>query len=59
MEIRKIPTEKINPAAYNPRKDLQPAQIAEALHCDERTFYRYKNRLVNKLKVVLFGADAL
>ena len=24
MEIRKIPIEKINPAAYNPRKDLQP-----------------------------------
>jgi hypothetical protein len=24
MEIRKIPTEKLNPAAYNPRKDLQP-----------------------------------
>lgn len=38
---------------------LQPAQIVEALHCDERTFYRHKNRLVNKLKVVLFGADAL
>lgn len=38
---------------------IPPAQIAEALHCDERTFYRHKNRLVNKLKVVLFGADAL
>ena len=38
---------------------MQPAQIAEALHCDERTFYRHKNRLINKLKVVLFGADAL
>ena len=38
---------------------LSPVEIAEALHCDERTFYRHKNRLVNKLKVVLFGADAL
>lgn len=38
---------------------VQPAQIAERLHCDERTFYRHKNRLINKLKVVLFGADAL
>jgi len=38
---------------------LSPAEIAERLHCDERTFYRHKNRLVNKLKVVLFGADAL
>ena len=24
MEISKIPIEKLNPAAYNPRKDLQP-----------------------------------
>lgn len=38
---------------------VQPAQIAERLHCDERTYRRHKNRLVNKLKVVLFGADAL
>lgn len=38
---------------------VQPAQIAEALNCDERTYRRHKNRLVNKLKVVLFGADAL
>ena len=38
---------------------VQPAQIAERLHCDERTCRRHKNRLVNKLKVVLFGADAL
>ena len=38
---------------------LQPAEIAERLNCDERTYRRHKNRLVNKLKVVLFGADAL
>lgn len=38
---------------------LTPVEIAERLHCDERTFYRHKNRLINKLKVVLFGADAL
>jgi RNA polymerase sigma factor (sigma-70 family) len=38
---------------------MPPAEIAERLNCDERTFYRHKNRLVNKLKVVLFGADAL
>ena len=24
MEISKIPKEKLNPAAYNPRKDLKP-----------------------------------
>lgn len=38
---------------------LPPAEIAERLNCDERTYRRHKNRLVNKLKVVLFGADAL
>ena len=38
---------------------LTPAEIAEALNCDERTYRRHKNRLVNKVKVVLFGADAL
>lgn len=39
--------------------NLSPAEIADRLHCDERTFYRHKNRLINTLKVVLFGADAL
>lgn len=24
MEIREVPVEKLNPAAYNPRKDLKP-----------------------------------
>lgn len=38
---------------------LSPAEIAERLNCDERTYRRHKNRLVNQLKVVLFGADAL
>lgn len=38
---------------------LSPSEIAERLNCDERTYRRHKNRLVNKLKVVLFGADAL
>lgn len=38
---------------------LTAIEIAERLHCDERTYRRHKNRLINKLKVVLFGADAL
>jgi len=38
---------------------IPPAEIAERLNCDERTYRRHKNRLINKLKVVLFGADAL
>lgn len=38
---------------------IPPVEIAEALHCDERTYYRHKNRLINKLKIILFGAEAL
>ena len=33
--------------------------IAEILDCEEKTVRRNKNRLVNKLKIMLFGADAL
>ena len=33
--------------------------IASDLECDEKTVRRNKNRLVNKLKIMLFGADAL
>lgn len=38
---------------------VQGEQIAEAMNCDERTYRRHKNRLVNKIKIILFGADAL
>jgi RNA polymerase sigma factor (sigma-70 family) len=34
-------------------------EIAERLGKDDSTVRRNKNRLINKLKVVLFGADAL
>lgn len=40
-------------------EQLDPGEIAEKLRCDERTYRRNKNRLINKLKIVLFGADAL
>jgi RNA polymerase sigma factor (sigma-70 family) len=33
--------------------------IAESFGCEERTIRRQKNRLINKLKIMLFGADAL
>jgi hypothetical protein len=33
--------------------------IAERFDCEERTIRRNKNRLVNKIKIMLFGADAL
>ena len=34
-------------------------EIAERFECDEKTIRRNKSRLVNKLKIMLFGADAL
>jgi len=34
-------------------------EISEKLVCDEKTVRRNKSRLVNKLKIMLFGADAL
>lgn len=48
---------KIIPLKY--WDELSPEDIAERLCCDERTYRRHKNRLINKLKVILFGADAL
>lgn len=33
--------------------------IADSFGCDEKTIRRNKNRLVNKLKIMLFGAEAL
>lgn len=38
---------------------LKNEEIAERFNCEVRTIQRNKNRLVNKLKVILFGADAL
>jgi DNA-directed RNA polymerase specialized sigma24 family protein len=34
-------------------------EIAERLNCDISTMHRNKNRIVRKIMVVLFGADAL
>jgi RNA polymerase sigma factor (sigma-70 family) len=33
--------------------------IAERFECEEKTVRRNKNRLVNKIKIMLFGAEAL
>jgi RNA polymerase sigma factor (sigma-70 family) len=38
---------------------LKLEEISERMNCDMSTVCRAKNRLVNKLKIVLFGADAL
>lgn len=38
---------------------LTMLEIAEKFECEDKTVRRNKNRLVNKLKIMLFGADAL
>lgn len=38
---------------------LAMLEIAEKFECEDKTVRRNKNRLVNKLKIMLFGADAL
>lgn len=39
--------------------DVNMEDIALKFDCEERTIRRHKNRLINKLKIMLFGADAL
>ncbi len=34
-------------------------EIADSFQCEDKTARRHKNRLVNKIKIMLFGADAL
>lgn len=41
----------------NPSKTIE--EMSELLHISESTVKRWKNRIINKLKIVLFGADAL
>lgn len=38
---------------------LTMMEIAEKFECEDKTVRRNKNRLINKLKIMLFGADAL
>ena len=40
-------------------KEMTMESIAEYLKCEDKTVRRNKNRLLNKLKIMLFGADAL
>ena len=40
-------------------KEMTNEQIAEELSYSVRTVIRHKNRLINKLKIYLFGIDAL
>lgn len=47
----------IIPMKYFDNKPFE--EIADVLGYDERTIRRNKNRLINRLKIMLFGADAL
>lgn len=40
-------------------KGMTMEAIAEHFECEDKTARRNKNRIVNKLKIMLFGADAL
>ncbi len=40
-------------------KEMTMEAIAEHYDCEDKTVRRNKNRLINKLKIMLFGADAL
>ena len=55
--IQEDPYYQIIPLKYF--DGMSPEDIANLLSCDERTYRRNRSRLVNKLKIVLFGADAL
>ena len=48
---------KIIPMRY--WEAVEPWKIADVLCCDERTYRRHKNRLVRKVMIALFGADAM
>lgn len=51
------PKYTIIPMKYFKNKTME--EISEALACDERTVRRNKNRLINRLKIIFFGAEAL
>ena len=40
-------------------KEMTMEAIADEFECEDKTIRRNKNRLINKLKIMLFGADAL
>ena len=47
MDIRKIPIEKLNPAKYNPRKDLKPGDPEyEKLKKSMETFGKENEHLI-------------
>ena len=45
------------------RRDIQFGElvkvVAEELHCNERSVYRWKNEMIAELSILLFGVDGL
>ena len=44
---------------YLVRPRLNTLEVAEKVHCNERTVRRHKSRLINELSILFYGADAL
>ena len=57
--IRKDTPEKYKAFKYFYLKAMTPEDIAEELHCADRTVWRWVSELTNILCVYLFGADAI
>ncbi len=57
--IRKDTPEKYKAFMYFYLEDMTPEDIAEELHCADRTVWRWVSELTNILCVYLFGADAI
>lgn len=69
MEIRRVPVSKLNPAAYNPRKDLQPedseyqklSQSLDRFGCVEPVVWNERTGNVvgghQRLKILLAATD--
>lgn len=57
--IRKETPEKYKAFKYFYLEDMTPEDIAEELHCADRTVWRWVSELTNILCVYLFGADAI
>ena len=69
MEIRRVPVSKLNPAAYNPRKDLQPgdaeyqklARSLEQFGCVEPVVWNERTGNVvgghQRLKILLAAGE--
>ena len=56
-QIKDDPGNKVIEMKYF--KEMANEEMAEEMSYSVRTIIRHKNRLINKLKIILFGVDAL